>query len=63
MAVRLTPLSDTVLTVAPTDPMLLALGVSSIITVEHGDDGRLIGLRFDGARTRRLRFLREELPA
>jgi len=63
MTVRLTPLSDAVLTVAPADPLLLALGVSSIITIERGDAGQVTSLRFDGARTRRLRFLREELPA
>jgi CubicO group peptidase (beta-lactamase class C family) len=63
MTARLTPLSDAVLTVAPTDPLLAALGASSTLNVERSVDGHVTGLRFDGARTRRLRFLCEEQAA
>jgi D-aminopeptidase len=63
MTVRVTPLSDAVLAIVPTDPLLIALGGTSIFNIERAADGRVTGLRFDGARTRRLRFLREEQPA
>ena len=58
MIVWLTPLSAEVLTITPADPLLAALGTASLFTVERGDDGQVVGLRYDGARTRRLRFLR-----
>ncbi len=63
MTARLTPLSEDVLAIAPTDPLLAKLNASGIFNIERGSDGRVTGLRFDGARTRRLRFLREEQPA
>ena len=62
MIARLTPLSDDVLAIAPTDPLLARLNAASIFNIERSD-GRVTGLRFDGARTRRLRFLREDPPA
>ena len=66
MNLQLTPLSDQVLTIAPIDPLLAALGATSILNLERGGDskdGDVIGLRLDGARTRQLRFLREDTHA
>jgi len=66
LTLSLTPLSDMVLTISATDPMLAALGASGIFNIERGGagrDGLVTGLRFDGARTRQLRFVREEQPA
>ncbi len=62
MFAHLAPLSDDVLAIVPTDPLLARLNASSIFNIERAAAGRVTGLRFDGARTRRLRFLREEQP-
>lgn len=62
MPTKLKPLSDSVFTVVPADPLLAAMGASSLLNVERVQ-GRITGLRFDSVRTRRLRFTREESAA
>lgn len=63
MKARLKPLSDAVMVITPADPLLAALGPGSLINIERRADGQVSGLRYDGMRTRRLRFAREEHAA
>jgi hypothetical protein len=60
---RLKPLSDAVMLITPVDPLLAALGSSSLVNIERQADGQVTGLRYDGMRTRRLRFHRQEQTA
>ena len=55
---RLKPLSDAVMIITPADPLLAALGAGSLVNIERRADGEVTGLRYDGMRTRRLRFVR-----
>ena len=56
---RLTPLSDAVLSIVSADPLVAALGASSLINIERGSDGQVTALRYDSTRTRGLRFVRD----
>ncbi len=57
-AYRLQPLSADVLLAAPLDALFAALGGGGVVNVEREGD-RVIGLRLDAPRLRRLRFTRE----
>jgi hypothetical protein len=60
LSTLLKPFSDRVLGITPTDLLIAALGASNIINIERGAGGEVTGLRYDSARTRGLRFVREE---
>jgi len=57
---RLKPLSDAVMIITPTDPLLAAMSPGSLVNIERRADGQAVGLRYDSARTRHLRFQHEE---
>lgn len=54
---RLQPVSDAVLLIVPTDPLLAALANSNVVNLERAG-GRVVGLRIDSIRTRHMRFTR-----
>jgi len=60
---RLKPLSDAVMIITPTEPLLAAMSPGSLVNIERRADGRATGLRYDSARARHLRFQREESVA
>ena len=57
-AYRLQPLSDDVLQAIPLDALMAAIGGGGIVNVDR-EGGRVVGLRLDAPRLRRLRFTRE----
>lgn len=59
---RLQPLSATVLLAMPLDALHAAIGGGGILNLEREGD-RVVGLRLDTPRLRRLRFVREDAPA
>jgi D-aminopeptidase len=63
-AYRLLPLSTGVLLATPLDALFAAIGGGGIVNVERErESDRVIGLRLDAPRLRRLRFVREEVSA
>ncbi|QPF73467.1 beta-lactamase family protein [Roseateles sp. DAIF2] len=54
---RLQPVSDEVLLIVPTDPLLAALANSNVVNLDRAG-GRVVGLRIDSVRTRHMRFTR-----
>ncbi len=61
-AYRLRPLSDEVLFAEPLDSLFTAIGGGGIVNVDR-EAGRVVRLRMDGGRLRRLRLTREEASA
>lgn len=59
---RLQPVSDAVLQIFPTDPLLATLANSNVLNLDRQGE-RVIGLRIDSTRTRHMRFTREEQSA
>ncbi|WP_435471895.1 serine hydrolase domain-containing protein [Variovorax sp. GB1P17] len=59
---RLQALSHEVMTFTPCDPLLAALGGSSVLNIERSA-GRVVGLRLDSLRTRHIHFARQETHA
>jgi len=57
-AYRLQPLSADVLLATPLDALLVAVGGAAVVNVDR-EGGRVVGLRLDAPRLRRLRFTRE----
>jgi D-aminopeptidase len=58
---RLQPVSNDVLLIIPTDPLLAALANSNVLNLDR-QGGQVVGLRIDSVRSRHIRFTREVLP-
>ncbi|WP_349742843.1 serine hydrolase domain-containing protein [Roseateles cavernae] len=54
---RLQPVSEDVLFIVPTDPLLAALANSNVVNLDRAG-ARVVGLRIDSVRTRHMRFTR-----